>query len=236
VAHLRPGYAEEAWRLVEHLATIGIRRIGIAYQETTFGTEVSRAAWRAAKARGITPVALTSVAESGTDAAAAAQQLAARQPETVLVGLSGRSTVEFVRACRAQMPGLSLYALSVMGSAATLRELGAEAVGITISQVVPAPANPSVPVVRRFLQDWAASGTKLEPSHIALEGYLSALAVGEVLRRTRARLSRQAFLDVLWTPRPIDLGGFHLSFERPGRSASRFLELTMVGAAGRFLR
>src|SRR5687768_4612300 len=40
VVHIRASYPEETERLVEHLATIGIRRIGLAYQNNSFGGEV----------------------------------------------------------------------------------------------------------------------------------------------------------------------------------------------------
>jgi branched-chain amino acid transport system substrate-binding protein len=33
----------------------------------------------------------------------------------------------------------------------------------------------------------------------------------------------------------FDLGGFEVGFSEPGRNASRFVELTMVGRDGRFI-
>lgn len=53
----------------------------------------------------------------------------------------GTPTVEFVKAIRKQRKGMPLYALSVMGAAATLKAMGADATGITVSQVMPLPAN-----------------------------------------------------------------------------------------------
>lgn len=40
VFNIRASYADEADKLVQHLATIGIRHIAIAYQNNTFGREV----------------------------------------------------------------------------------------------------------------------------------------------------------------------------------------------------
>ena len=51
------------------------------------------------------------------------------------MGLAGKPTVEFVKAIRQQRKGLPLYALSVMGAAATLKAMGDDATGITVSQV-----------------------------------------------------------------------------------------------------
>jgi hypothetical protein len=34
----------------------------------------------------------------------------------------------------------------------------------------------------------------------------------------------------------LDIGGFDLNFQQPGRNASRFVELTMIGRGGKFIR
>jgi ABC-type branched-subunit amino acid transport system substrate-binding protein len=129
-----------------------------------------------------------------------------------------------------------MYALSIMGSAATLQALGDDAVGIAVSQVVPLPTATGVPVVRDFLQAWKQADVKLEPSHLALEGYINARVMVEALRRTGPQLTRAAFLDALWSLKRVDLGGFDINATEPGRNASRFIELTMVGRGGRFIR
>ena len=40
----------------------------------------------------------------------------------------------------------------------------------------------------------------------------------------------------MWNIKRHDLGGFEVNFTEPGRNASRFVELTMVGRDGRFIR
>ena len=137
---------------------------------------------------------------------------------------------------RALRRGLPLYALSVMGSRATLNALGDDADGVTVSQVVPLPTNPVVPVVRDYLEAWKASGTAIEPSHLALEGYVNARVFTEALRRAGRNPSRQAFIDSVWNLKRHDLGGYLIHFTEPGTNASRFVELTMISRGGRFIR
>jgi hypothetical protein len=48
--------------------------------------------------------------------------------------------------------------------------------------------------------------------------------------------TRAAFIDSTWKMRKLDLGGFEIGFTEPGRNASRFVELTLVGKDGRFIR
>ena len=236
VFNIRASYPDEAEQLVQHLATIGIKRIGIAYQNNSFGKEVFEGARVAMDKHQLKGGASATVENNASDAASAAAKLVEANPEAVLVGLAGKPTLDFVRAIRAQRRGLPLYALSVMGSAATLRALGEDAVGIAVSQVVPSPTKTVVPVVRQFQQAWKATGTALEASHLALEGYINARVFVEALSRAGRNPSRERFIEATWNLKRHDLGGFEVNFSEPGKNASRYVELTMVGRDGRFIR
>jgi branched-chain amino acid transport system substrate-binding protein len=236
VLNLRASYPEETERLVEHLATIGIKRLGVVYQNNSFGKEVLNAAEAAMKKHHLQAAASASVQSDASDAATAAKKIAAAGPEAVLIGLAGKPTVGFIKAFRAEKRGLPLYALSVMGSAATLSALGDDGIGIAVSQVVPMPTNAVVPVVRDFQQAWKAAPAGMEPSHLALEGFINARVFVEALQRAGRNLTRKSFLDAVWSIRRLDIGGFELHFQQPGRNASRFVELTMIGRGGKFIR
>ncbi len=236
VFNVRASYADEAEQLVRHLSTIGLRSIGIAYLNNAFGKEVHASTEAAIRKYRLQSLIATPVQPDASDAAAAASRMARAPQDALLVALAGKPTVDFVRAIRAQRRGLPLYALSIMGSSATVRSLGDDAPGITVSQVVPSPGNPALPLVREFRDAWKASGTALEPSHLALEGYINARAFAEALRRAGRNPSRAAFIDSTWKLRGWDMGGLELNFTEPGSNASRFVELTMVGRDGRFIR
>ncbi len=236
VMNIRASYPEETERLIEHLATVGIRRLAIVSQHNSFGAEVAQAAQGAVQRRQLQEVAAVTVENDASDAPAAAAKVAAAQPEAVFIGLAGKPTIEFVKAIRRERRGLPLYALSVMGTNATLDALKDDAVGIAMTQVVPLPTNPVVPVVRDFLQAWKAHGAPLEPSHLALEGYINARVFVEALKRAGARPTRAGFVEAVYGLKKLDLGGFEVGFSDAGRNASRFIELTMVGRGGRFLR
>ena len=158
VFNIRASYADEAEKLVQHLSTIGIQRIGIVYQNNAFGKEIFTAA-KQSMDRLKLPEALTvTVENNASDAGAAATKLASGNLEAIVIGLAGKPTLEFVKAFRAIKRGVTLYALSVMGTPATVKALGADATGMAISQVVPLPSNVVMPVVREFQAAWKASG------------------------------------------------------------------------------
>jgi ABC-type branched-subunit amino acid transport system substrate-binding protein len=235
IFNIRASYPDEAEQLVQHLATVGIRRIAVVYQNNAFGKEVLEGAQAAMQKHKLAAPPTATVENDGADADKASQKIVDAQPEAVLVGLAGKPALEFIKATRARRRGLSLYALSVMGTAATIKALGDAAAGIAMSQVVPSPATTVLPVVRDFRAAWKASGTQLEPSHLALEGYINARVFVEALKKAGPGATRQSFVDSTWGLKR-DFGGFEVAFTEPGRNASRFVDMTMVGRDGKFVR
>lgn len=236
VFNIRASYADEAEQLVQHLVTIGIQRIAIAYQNNSFGKEVFDATQRSMAKHKLQATAIATVENNSSNVGAAATQIASSNPEAVLVGLAGKPTIDFVKAIRVQRKGLPLYALSIMGAAATLKAMGEDAIGIVVSQVVPLPSNALVPIVRDFQQAWKAAGVKLEPSHLALEGYINARVFAEALRRAGKNPTRAALIESTWNIKRYDIGGFEVNFSDSAHNASRYVELTMVSRDGRFIR
>ena len=236
VFNIRASYAEEAEKAVQHLATLGIRRISVVYQNNTFGKEVFAGAQLAMERAKLPAAVSVTVENDASDAGSAARSLAEGNPEAVLVGLAGKPALEFVKAFRALRVGVSLYALSVLGTSANVKALGAHAKGLAISQVVPLPTNVITPVVRDFQLALKTLDTPVDPSHLALEGYINARVFIDALQRAGKNPTQAAFIDATWSLKKIDLGGFEIHATTPERNASRFVELTMVGRDGRFLR
>ena len=236
VFNIRASYADEAEKLVQHLSTIGVQRIGIVHQNNAFGKEVFNAAKQSMDRLKLPGAIAVTVENNASDASSAAAKLAGGNLEAIVVGLAGKPTLEFVKAFRALQRGVTLYALSVMGTPATVKALGLDATGMAISQVVPLPSNVVMPVVREFQSAWKASGATAEPSHLALEGYINARVFAEALQRAGRNPTRAAFIDATWNLKKWDLGGFEINASTPERNASRFVELTLVGRDGRFIR
>ena len=236
VFNIRASYAEEAEQVVRHLSTLGTTRIALVYQNNSFGQDVLAGVQQIMALLKLPPASTATVQDDASDALAAAQKLAATRADAVIVGLAGKPALHFVQHFRPLGRGVSVYGLSVLGTSANIKALGAEAPGIAITQVMPLPTSVVVPVVRDFQQAWKAFGASAEPSHLALEGYINARVFVEALQRAGKDPSRSAFIDATWSLKNIDLGGFQISANPSMRSASRFVELTMVGRDGRLIR
>lgn len=235
VYNLRASYADEVNRLVEHLHTVGIRKIAIAYQNNAFGKEVLKAADTAMEERQVKPLLSVSVENDASDAAKAVDQLLAAQPEAVLLALAGKPTIEVIRNISQKRKGMQMYALSVLATPANLRALGKDGSGVAITQVVPFPANITMPLVREYQQAMTAAGQK-EFSHLSLEGYLNAKVVAEGLRRAGPKLTRASLITAMDSIRAHNVGGLDVSFGQGAASGSRFVELTMVNGQGKLIK
>jgi ABC-type branched-subunit amino acid transport system substrate-binding protein len=236
VFNIRASYADEADKIVRHLSTLGIARIGLVYQNNTFGQDVLAGVQEAMALLKIAPVVTTTVKDDSSDALAAAQKIASIECEAVIVGLAGQPALNFVKAFRPLRRGVSVYGLSVLGTSANVKALGADATGLAIAQVMPLPTNLVVPVVRDFHQAWKTQGSTTPPSHLALEGYINARVFIEALQRAGKEPTRASFIDATWNLKKINLGGFQINTSGTERSASNFVELTMIGRDGRFFR
>ncbi len=235
VFNLRASYADEAEKLIQHLTTIGFKKIGIAYQNNSFGKEVLTAATAALEQRQLKPVAAVSVENNASDAAAAATKLLAAQPDALVLGLAGKPTIEVIKNVNQSRKGLQMYALSVLATVGNLKALGNDGSGVAISQVVPFPSNTVMPLVRDYQQAMKAAGVN-EFSHLSLEGYLNARVVAEGIRRAGRNLSRESLITSLQSINRMDMGGMEIGFGKGASSASKFVELTVINSQGRLVK
>lgn len=236
IFNIRAGYADEVEKIMLHLATLRAGRLAVVYQNNLFGNEVLAEVQAAAARLKLPAFATASVQDDGSDALEAARQLAAGKPEALVVGLAGWAALSFIQAFRPMLFGTNVYALSVHGTPASLQTLRTHAAGLAITQVVPQADSIVHPLAREFQQAWTAQGQADEPSHIALEGYISARTFAEALQRAGRNPTRAGFIEATWSLKKWNLGGFEIHASAPERSASQFVELTMVGRGGRLMR
>ena len=231
---VRASYDEEVDALIENAATVGITRIGVVYPNDALGKGVFAAIERPLAARKIKPVVVaTTPSTISTEVGPAAQQIAAAAPQLVLMVLAGVLPL-FVAAFRKAGGHSTLYGLSIGASAANLHELGEQARGIGFAIVVPSPFSPKHEIVRRYQADMAAAGSTAF-SLPTLEGYINARITWEALRRAGPQVTREGLIDALAGLTKLDLGGMTISYGRDNRIGGRFVDIAVIGTAGRIL-
>ena len=69
-----------------------------------------------------------------------------------------------------------------------------------------------------------------------MEGFLVAKVMVEGLRRTGKNLTREGFVDAMEKMQDVDVGGFFVSYSPTSHTGSKFVDLTIIGRDGKFLR
>lgn len=233
--NLRASYADEVDKLIQHMTTIGFKKIAIAYQNNSYGKEVLNAAVAALERHNLKPVATASVEIDASDAAAATTKLLGAQPDAMLLGLVGKPSLDVIKDVNVARKGLQMYGPSPLASASNIKALGQDAVGLTVSQVMPFPQNMTMPVVREYQQAMKAAGFN-DFTHLSLEGYIDAKVATEGLRRAGKDLTRESLIKAMQSIQSYDVGGLEISFNKGAGSASKFVELTVINSQGKLVK
>lgn len=236
VVNLRASYAAEAEHLVRHLETTGIRRIAVVHQANTFGQEILQGITESLVRRGLKAAWTAPIQPDASDAVQVATQALQVRPEALLLAVSGKSTLDVIRTVNGSGSGMQLYALSVLGTPANLKALGRVGRGVVMTQVVPMPGAPTLPVAREYRAAMEAAGQGDALNHVSFEGFLNAKVLAEVLRRSGRELTRRSLAQALAGLRQLDVGGLTLNLAQGAASASTHVELTMIDSAGKLIR
>jgi ABC-type branched-subunit amino acid transport system substrate-binding protein len=235
IFNVRASYYDETDAIVEQVVSIGGKSIAVFYQNDAYGLAGLKGVELATHKRNMKIAALGTVERNTTNVAAAVNTIHAARPDAVIMISAYTSCAEFIRQMKRAGSGATFYNVSFVGSKALADELGKDGVGVAISQVVPFPWGTAVPVVKEYQQLSARAGFK-DHNFSAVEGFIAAKLFVEGLKRTGRDLSREKFIDTLEKMGDVDLGGFYAGFTPKNHSASKFVDLTIIGRDGKFLR
>ncbi|MEK8053462.1 ABC transporter substrate-binding protein [Ideonella sp. DXS22W] len=238
VFHVRASYFDETALIVRHLAGLRLHKIAVFRQNDSYGQAGLDGVQRALAAIGREPLAVGTVERNSVNVAAAVQAIVARQPEAVVLISAYKSCAAFIRAARAAGYGGLFYNVSFVGTQALIDELGKEARGVQVSQVMPSPFSTTNGASREYLEAIRQAGGKHQPNYSGMEGFVGARVLVEGLRRAAASaktLNREALVSALENLR-LDFGGFTVAFGPRQHVGSSFVELTLLTEDGKVRR
>lgn len=234
IFHLRASTTDEVEAAVGHAWTVGVTRIGAAYQDDAYGKEALEALAGALKKRGGTAAAVAPVPRGTVDVAAAAQTVAAAKPQAVFFLGQSKPAAAFIKAVRARGASPQFFVPSV--ASGLYGDLGEGAAGVIVSQVMPYPFSElGNPVVREY-QGVISKAPQGAFSYNSLEGFLNAKLMARALTKTPLPLTRAKIIATLENFTSEDLGGFAVSYSKRSNLGSRFVALTMIRKDGSFAR
>ncbi len=232
--NIRAKYQAEVAKIVEQLTTTGIKSIGLLHVDDSFGQDGLDGFNNAMAARKLTPAIITKFARVKPDYAATAATIIKADPGALIIVSSSKNTIEVIKAIRAQGSHMQLLTLSNNTSQAFVKELGKTGEGVIVTQVTPPPDLVTTQLGQEFKVAAKASGATV--SYAAMEGFVNAKVLVEGLRRAGRNLTREGFIRALESMQRVDLGGILITYSDKDHTGSEFVELTMIGKNGRFIR
>ena len=211
VFHVRASYFDETEKIVQHLTTLGIKKIAVFYQNDAYGKAGLEGVDRALARRQLKTVATGTVERNTVDVSKSLATILGASPEAIVQISAYKSCAAFIKQARAKGFGGQFFNVSFVGSKALADELGDAGNGVVISQVVPFPYIPSSSIVREYQQRMAESGQK-ELDFSSLEGFLTAKVFVEGLKRAGRNLTRDSLIAGLESMREVNLGGFMVNY------------------------
>jgi branched-chain amino acid transport system substrate-binding protein len=231
VFHLRASYEDETAAIVRQLTTLGLKRIAVFRQNDSYGQAGLDGVNKALQAHGLSPVAVTTVERNSVEVGAAVSAVLAARPDAVVQISAYKSCAALIREARKAGYGGTFYNVSFVGTEALAAELGRDALGVVVSQVMPSPYASTQAVVREYREALKAAGSQARPNYTSLEGYLAARTLVEGLRRAKS-ISREGLIGGLESLGSYDLGGFRVSYGPQNHVGSKFVELSMLTDSG----
>ena len=243
--HLKPGrYAfstrasveRELEVIVDHIVPLAITRIGVLYQDDSFGRAGLDGVLDALKKHRLAPAVTLAFDPNKGLQQGMVNQVTGAAPQLLIVLATHKPAAAYIRAFKRMNPAMQFATVSLVGADLLINELGVQdAKGVIISQVTPYPWNDTVKITGDYLRAIKALNPQAKPSYYGLEGYIAARVALEALRRSGGNPTPDDLVAAL-ERLPIDLGGYVVSY-RPGtRQGSQFVDVTIVNGDGRVLR
>ena len=235
--HVRASYFDETAEIVKQVTSIGAKRIAVFHQNDSYGKAGLDGVVRALKPLNLEPAATATVERNTVDVAAAVKTIVAARPDAVVQVSAYKACAAFIREARKAGYVGSFYNVSFVGTKALADELGAEARGVVVSQVMPYPYTPVSLISGEYLAAGKATdGDKFEPNYSSMEGFVAAKTFAEAMKRITGTATAETLIASLESLRELNLGGFFVDFGSTKRMGSRFVDLTILTSDGKVRR
>lgn len=237
--HVRASYFDETAAIVKQASAVGIKKFSVFYQNDAYGKAGLEGVERALKTLNLPMTSLGTVERNSVDVKKAVADILAKQPESIVQISAYKSCAAFIREARKAGFGGTFYNVSFVGTQALLTELGKEARGVVVSQVMPYPYSPNTPVAGEYLEALktaSATNKDLSVNYSSMEGFIAAKIFVEAMRRAGRNATREGFITAIESMQNYQMGGFTVNFGPNQHTASKFVDLTVLTDDGRVRR
>ncbi|MBX9915199.1 MAG: ABC transporter substrate-binding protein [Pseudomonadaceae bacterium] len=224
--NVRASYFDETEALIEHIHhDLGSQKIALLMQDDSFGEAVKGGIAGALSKRGMGIHSEARILRNSLDVAGAVHSLKLAAPDAIVFVGTYQQLAAAIKLAKANGLTARFFTVSFIGTENFIASAGADGEGVYISQVMPSPHDPSLPIIREYLADIAPA----DVGYASLEGYIGARVFVEALQTTGAQPTRAELVDALQYL-SIDLGGFQVKFSPDNHQGSRAVFLTRIQA------
>jgi branched-chain amino acid transport system substrate-binding protein len=236
IFHMRASYHQEAAALIQQLVTQRVSRIALLSQDDSFGKNGMEGFEDALAKAGVKPVAVSMFPRKTSDVRAAVATIAAANPQAVAMACGAKGCIDFIKQIRALGQRPQFLTISNLNSDNFVKALGEDGRGLLMTQVIPYPWSPTVPLAREFRQVLKEVAPTVPVSYSSFEGFIAAKLVVSALRASGPDLTRAKFIGALESMNDVDLGGFRVRFSSSDHEGSDYVDITMISRDGKYIR
>lgn len=236
VFNVRAKYQDEVVKAIEHFNTFGLKNIGLLTYEKddALGLDGLNGFNKGMAAYGLKSAIIEIFPRLNPKIDDVALRLVHAKLDALVIVSSGANTIDVIKAIRAHGGKMQIMTLSNNSSREFIKDLGADGTGMIVSQITPPPDSEASGLGREFAAAGKATGATV--SYAAMEGFLSAKVLVDGLRRAGRNLTREGFVRALESMQRVNMGGVSLSYSDKDHTGSNYVELTLVGRDGRYVR
>ncbi|MFZ6655520.1 ABC transporter substrate-binding protein [Undibacterium sp. TJN19] len=234
VFNVRAKYQDEVRKAVEQFSTTGLKEIALVHVDDSFGGDGLAGFNSAMASFKLQPSAIVKYDRAKPDVARAVDEVTKSAAKATIIVGSATTVSEIIRAIRAKGSVIQIMTLSNNASQSFVDSLGPAAPGIIVSQIMPAPHLLSTVLGQEFKTIAKDAGVTV--SYAAMEGFVSAKVLVEGLRRSGKTPTREGLIRGLESMHKADLGGLTVTYSDHDHSGSEFVDLTIIGRDGKFVR
>ena len=233
VFNVRSSYQVEAERAIRHLFDITLQRVAVVHVDDSFGADCLAGAMKGFEGAGKKPLMVVKADRETPDYPAIVKAVNDQQAQAVLWIGSSVAVSGGVKALREAGSAAQVVTVSNNASAGFVKQLGAHAHGVVVTQVFPSERALGFAINREALS-MLKDKSALSPQ--VMEGFASAKVLVEALRRAGPSPTRAKIVEALDSLNRLDLGGLELGFSPTDHTGLSYVELSIIGADGRFRR
>jgi branched-chain amino acid transport system substrate-binding protein len=232
---VRASYHSETFKIVPQLVNMGINRIALLYVDDSFGKDALAGVQQALSENKLTAVAVASHARGSVKLDEAVAIIGKADPQAVVMLTVADAGVAFVKQMKQTGRSPVFLTLSNNSSNAFIKNLGEDGWGVAVSQVSPYPFSATMPITKEFL-DLVKGSKEVTASYSAMEGFISAKVLVEGLRRAGPKPTREKLIAGLESMNRYDMGGVDVTYGPELRTGISFIDITIIGKNGTFVR